>query len=134
MDISHKSKAQGLMRTWLVKDFILLGLFLLFIFDTLLFGKLLFLLEQKRSHSNTFQCSPTIGFKKRTYKNYHLHALCISLMDCDYLLSAVYKLLSVIVDPACPLDCAMGSRCMVKYNSGCFCEDVFSTSKVDFPL
>lgn len=87
MDTSHKSRAQGLMRTWLVKDFILLNLFLLFIFDTLLFGKLLSLLEQKRSHSNTFQCSPKIGFKKRrTYKKnflftrplYSSDGLCLS--------------------------------------------------------
>lgn len=68
-----------------------------------------------------------------TYKkNYHLHALCIALMDCDCLLSTVFKSLSVTVDPA--LDYAMGSRCMVKYDSGCFCEDVFSTSKVDFSI
>lgn len=134
MGISHKSRAQGLMRTWLVKNFILLGLFLLFIFDTLLLGKLLSLLEQKSSHSNTFPCSPKIGFKKEDdlQKNYHLHALCIALMDRDCLLSTVFKSLSGIVDPA--LDYAMGSRCMVKYDSGCFCEDVFSTSKVDFSI
>lgn len=115
MDTSHKSRAQGLMRTWLVKDFILLNLFLLFIFDTLLFGKLLSLLEQKRSHSNTFQCSPKIGFKKRrTYKKFfYLHGLCIALMDCACLLPIVFKSLSVIIDPTCLLDCSIGSRGMV---------------------